>query len=185
MQRKKFLRQIICSLFISLLFSDFSEAHPHLTVDSRIDLKGLGVVRILMTPTQVEQVAGIKLVNQGAWATNDRCYYLHPVKNELLKIGFMVQQGKIVRIDVEPFSSIKTLSGAVNGISVAKVKAMYGDRLTERVHPYLGERGSYLIYTPKDKIDRNYGIIFETAEGKIVQYRVGLEDAVSLIEGCN
>ena len=178
---KKFL---LISL-ISVLLSHPSQANSALNVNSRIDLKGLGALRILMTPAEVEKVSGIKLVNEGAWPTNQRCYYLNPVNNKQLKIGFMVQQGKIVRIDIQRLSPIKTLSGAGNGFSVAQIKSLYGERITERVHPYIGERGSYLIFTPKDDFDRNYGIIFETYEGKVIQYRVGLEDAVSLIEGCN
>ena len=183
---------IILCLLLLLSFPSSINASPKITVNSQIDLKGLEAIRILMTPAQAQKAGEIELVNRGFLTPNESCYYLEPIDNEQLKIGLMVSQGKIVRIDVWYSSKIKTLSGAGIGSSTQEIKAIYGNKITQKPHPYIGNQGSYLIFTPEDdfdraahgKNDRSYAMIFETTNDIVDSYRVGRTEFVKLIEGC-
>ena len=155
-----------------------------ITVQSRLDLRGLENIRIPMTPSDAEKASNLTLVNDGN-RQDESCYYLSPKNNKELQISFMVQKGLIVRIDVKRNSPIKTLSGIGTGSSESKVKQVYGKNITQREHPYHGNAGNYLIFTPVDKADSDYQIIFETYQGKVITYRTGLKNAVRLIEGCS
>lgn len=167
--------------------------------NARLTFEGLGPIRIGMTVKQVEAI-GFALTTGGPWSDEEekfQCHYLDSAPN-YPDIALMMNKDRLVRIDVA-FGSApgrwKSLSGAMIGMSEQDVHALYRDWLTISPHPYLGDSGSYLSLTSSDD---DHAMIFETAAldqadtqiaGEkptkyVTNFRAGLKDAVSYIEGC-
>jgi hypothetical protein len=178
----KYLRKINIILIASLCtFATGAIAAPKLNSTTKTQLNGIGNVRVGMTVKEASQAAGIELVPfQGQ--TDKACGYVHP-KRGWKDVAMMVAQDRIVRIDIYGGSSIKTLKGAGNGDSEARIKSLYPGRIKVSPHPYT--KGHYLTFVPADKADRQYMMIFETDGRKVVQYRVGKSGDVQAIEGCS
>ena len=111
------------------------------------------------------------------------CAYLHS-KTLQGDPGFMFAKGRVVRIDVSSVG-IRTASGAGVGDTEAKIKELYAGRITLEPHKYDPENGHYLNYSPADKIDSKYGMVFETDNGIVTSFRVGAIAAIGLVEGCS
>ena len=172
---------------ISMLFPSFKQirmAQNRLSQKSQVRIDGIGAIRVGMTLAEAEKAAGMRLIHDVGWQINDRCYYVRPEDREL-KIGLMISEGKVVRVDIWSDSQIKTLSGAGIGDSEARIFALYPNRIEVREHPYLGKRGKYLTFVPRDAVDRDYRVVFETVEGYVRQYRAVKLPQVGHIEGCN
>ncbi|MFM1843333.1 MAG: hypothetical protein RLZZ490_2075, partial [Cyanobacteriota bacterium] len=113
---------------------------------------------------------------------NPECaYYTIPGVSGL---AFMVTNGRIARIDITDKSPLTTLSGAKIGDSESRIKALYPGQIRVETHKY-DRQGHYLIFVPKDAVDKDYRLIFET-DGKVVtRWRVGRLPAVEWVEGCS
>jgi hypothetical protein len=112
-----------------------------------------------------------------------QCSYLS-TSADFEGLGFMFFYEQLVRIDVDK-PGIPTASGIQVGDPEEKVLRAYPGQIKVEPHPYVNDTGHYLVFKPKDASDQNYGMIFETDEGKVSSYRVGKKDAVALIEGCS
>ena len=160
-------------------------AQNRLSEKSQVRIDGIGPVRVGMTLAEAKKAAGIRLTPyDGGGLVNDRCYYVRPEDQEL-QISLMISEGKVVRVDIESDSQVKTLSGAGIGDSESRIFTLYPGQIEVREHPYLGERGNYLTFVPRDAVDRDYRVVFETEEGFVRQYRAGQLPQVGHIEGCN
>jgi hypothetical protein len=113
----------------------------------------------------------------------DACAYLES-KALPEHLGFMFGKGRVVRIDVSSVG-IRTASGAGVGDTEAKIKVLYPGLITVEPHHYDPENGHYLNYSPHDKTDRGYGIVFETDGTVVTEFRVGTLAAIALVEGCS
>ena len=184
----KFLGFCSVLMVINVLFPSLrwvALGQDRLSEKSPVRINSIGAVRIGMTLAEAEKAAGMRLTNyDGGGLVNDRCYYVRPEDREL-QIGLMISEGKVVRVDIWSDSEVKTLSGAGIGDSEARILALYPNRIEVREHPYLGKRGNYLTFVPKDAVDRDYRVVFETVEGYVRQYRAGQLPQVGHIEGCN
>ena len=109
---------------------------------------------------------------------NDCSYWQSP---DFPGLAMMVVDGRLVRIDVDE-PEYRTRSGARVGMSEREIRAIYGARMRVEPHPYTAPQGKYLVYEARDE---PYGMIFETDNGRAISYRVGLMEAVGLIEGCS
>ncbi len=166
-----------------------------LSNSEKLALDGIGQIRVGMTIAEAERAAGIKLVEPDRFRANESCYYVERQTGPR-QVGFMVFSGsgsktmdrnydRITRIDVDPESSVTTLSGAGIGTTEAQIQAMYPGKIKVTPHPYNGRNGGkYLTYMPRYAADQRYSLIFETDKGKVVRFRSGFADAVSQIEGC-
>jgi hypothetical protein len=154
-----------------------------LSNQSKLLLNGLGDVSIGLTVAETAKAAGIKLVSLNESLPKEACYYVKPQKG-FKDIGFMVIDGKIARIDVWSGSKITTLSGAQIGDSEARIKSLYPGQIKVTPHEYV-TGGHYLTFTPKDKADKNYRLVFETDGKRVTQMRSGKLPEVSYIEGCS
>ena len=96
----------------------------------------------------------------------------------------MFVKGRVVRVDVTKVG-IRTASGAGVGDTENKIKQSYPGRITIEAHHYLPEKGHYLDYSPKDTVERKYGIVFETDGEKVTSFRAGTQAAIALVEGCS
>lgn len=105
------------------------------------------------------------------------CFYVKPAKHS--HISFMIEDGRVVRIDVDS-AGIPTTQGVQVGDSEEHALQVYGPKLKVSETQY-DPKGHYLTIHSDD--GRN-GIRFETEKGKIQTYYAGRFEAVQYVEGC-
>jgi hypothetical protein len=154
---------------------------PKLTEASQLGTNGLGPVLVGMTVAQAEKAAGRKFTT-GESSEGSSCTYSRPAG--LPGVSFMVIDGVIARTDVDKASQVTTFRGAKVGDSEARIKALYGSQITVEPHEYV-RNGHYLVFTPRDKADRAFRVIFETDGKKVTRFRSGRLPEVSYVEGCS
>jgi hypothetical protein len=176
------VRLPIGSVVIAVMLSSHAAiAAPLLTESSRLGTNGIGPVQVGMTIAQAEAKSGRRFVAEVPGRGG--CGYA--VVKGLGGVNFMVINGVIERVDISN-PKVMTLSGAKIGDSEGRVKTIYPDQIKTEIHPYTGRSGGkYLIFQPQDRADRNYRVIFETTNGKVVRFRAGRLPAVDYIEGCS
>jgi len=102
-----------------------------------------------------------------------------------IEVAFMVAaahaaiKGQVARIDVDS-GRVATLEGVRIGDAEARVRQVYGGRVTQEPHKYT-TAGHYLIVTPAD---RGYRLIFETDGKAVTSYRAGRMPEVQWVEKC-
>ncbi len=138
-----------------------------------------GPVKIGMTPIEASKLLGIDLTPGKETGKDDAaCHYVYP-NGKFGDIGFMVENGRITRIDIY---SIK--AAAIGGIRVGQsesaIRKVFTGAVTETVHPYIGKEGKYL--TIEDQL--GHAFVFETDKGTITRFRAGEKKSVQYIEGC-
>lgn len=96
-------------------------------------------------------------------------------------VAFVIDQGVVTRMETRDARYL-TVSGLRVGDDVAKVRQVYGSRLSVRPHAYF-ERGLVLaVYSP----DRQYALVMESNDaGRVVTLRGGMVPAVEMLEGCS
>jgi hypothetical protein len=131
-----------------------------------------------MTVREAERVLSMKLhEDAGPDAEPGDCHYALS-ESDLPGIGFMVEDGKIVRIDVSK-GSYRTTSGGHIGLTEDEIQALYPKIRTEP-HPY-DNVGHYLILTSPDQ---QFALLFETNGKVVTDFRIGKRDPVGYIERC-
>ena len=117
----------------------------------------------------------------GEWAdTAGACARLRPARGPG-GLSFMVEQGRIVRVDVDS-AGPATAEGATVGMTEADVRSRYPGIRT-LPHKY-DEGGRYLVVVPAEAADSSLRLIFETDGARVVRYRAGLVPQVEYVEGC-
>ena len=106
------------------------------------------------------------------------CFYVHPSNHP--QIGFMIEDGRLVRIDVD-HPGISTSEGIQVGDSESHTLKVYGEVLKVEPRAYMEEDGHFLTARSRDG---RYGVRFETDHGKITGFYAGRYDAIQYIEGC-
>ena len=180
---------LLFTLIITSIFSvkiPTSNAHPHLTTESKVAVNGIGPILIGMTIEEAEAAAGIKLqIDADDYEEEEiqRCAYYYPEEESIKRIGFMVSNGIIKRVDINNSIKNTTISGAKVGNTIEEIKSLYPWQI--RVEPgHYG--GKYLIYEPQDPAYKDYLLLFQTYEGVVHEYRVGYVHEVKyLVEGCS
>lgn len=139
--------------------------------------QGLGPLRIGMTVDQARAVFPV-IELRGGGSGGGCTYAIIPgLPNG---VSVMVENGLVVRLDVDS-NGVATREGARVGDSEARVRALYGARLTISPHKYTD--GHYL--TVRSAGDSLHRIVFETDKGKVTTYRVGLIPPVEYVERCS
>jgi hypothetical protein len=138
---------------------------------------GVGPVKIGMTLSQLNTVLHSKF-SMPAAKDNQGCFYVNPSKHP--RIAFMIEDGRLVRIDVE-IAGVATSEGIQVGDSESRALRVYGFRLKVEPHAYTGPEGHYLTARSKDG---RFGRRFETDQGKITMFYAGRYKAIQYIEGC-
>jgi hypothetical protein len=105
------------------------------------------------------------------------CFYETPKTQP--KLGFMIEDGRLSRIDVDK-PGVLTSTGIQVGDSEKHARQVYGARLKVEPQHYI-VNGRYL--TAKSS-DGRYGIRFATEDGKITSYYAGRYQSIQYIEGC-
>ena len=111
------------------------------------------------------------------------CSYLKSTKLPE-HLGLMLDNRRLVRIDVDARGAARTASGARVGDTEERIKGLYPGRIRVERHHY-DPNGHYLIYTPADEQDRHYEIVFETDGKRVTSFRAGRSSATALVEGCS
>src|ERR1051325_170095 len=132
---------------------------------------GIGPVRVGMNMAQLNAA----LKEHFAQDKEEPCFYVDSKRHP--GIGFMIQHGRVTRVDVTN-RSISTTEGIRIGVMEARVTKAYGNKLQIEPHHYVDD-GHYLtIY------NNRYGIRFETENGKVTGFYAGDKTAIQYIEGC-
>ncbi len=163
-------------LGIAILLGLAAVAAPWLRKPARwtLSFEGFGPVKIGMTVREAEKALGMKLVEN---EVSEPCHYAWR-EGELPGVGFMVLDGKIVRIDVTK-DAYRAESGARVGAAEEEIRRLHPQIQVER-HPY-DDDGHYLVLADRD---RRYGMIFETNGKVVTSFRAGERKPVGYIEGC-
>ncbi len=167
--------------FSLLPMGAFAAPVPKLTGASQLGTNGLGPVLVGMTVAQAEKASGRKF-SRGDSEAGSGCSYSRP--SGLSGVSFMVIDGTIARVDINAESGVTTFRGAKVGDSEARIKSLYGSQITVEPHQYVRE-GHYLVFTPRDKADRDFRVIFETDGKKVTRFRSGRLPEVTYVEGCS
>ncbi len=145
----------------------------------RLRVDGLGPIEIGMTPDAASAKLGVQLISLDIPDEGDGvCQYFYP-DGKYDDIGFMVEDGRITRIDVYS-KTVPTSDGIRVGDSETSVRKHFPGHVKESMHPYIGKEGKYLTVEPKP----GFAFIFETENGSITTFRSGKPDSVRYIEGC-
>lgn len=116
-------------------------------------------------------------------AKGSTCMYLNPeVMPEAKRgIGFMFEEAKFVRYDVNDVSQIAPGNFKV-GDAAADIKTAFAGRVEEAPHKY-NPKAFSLTVTPEDKSAAR--LIFEIGEdGKVANWRIGVPPQIFYVEGC-
>jgi len=156
-------------------------AQTPLTNDSRVVLDGIGPIQVGTTIAEAEAITGMRFIRGFSMGRTPewQCTYYRP-ENSPEGLSLMVINGEIVRVDVIGESPIETRSGAGIGDSEDFILSLYPGK----IEISRAGRGNYLTYVPQDSVDRDYSLIFDSANGVITSFRSGFRDAVAMIEGC-
>lgn len=145
----------------------------------QLQIDRFGPVIVGMTPKEASAKLGIPIAPIDPPDEDESaCFYIFP-KGMSADIGFMVEEGRITRIDILS-KRISSMNGIRIGDSENSVRKAFSGKFKEEVHPYLGKEGKYLIIEPTP----GFGFIFETDKGIITFFRSGKMKSVQYIEGC-
>lgn len=179
-KQTRFLALLIGTIVILATWVISVNAQTRLTEQSKLFLKGFGPIRIGMTLEQASQIARIKLITRSASINSYQCSYFIP-EEQPKGVSFMVSEGRIVRVDINN-KNITTVKGAKIGDTEESIFSLYPGQI--RVTKNLSGRGKLLKFIPRDDADRNYRIIFETGNNRVINFRSGQLPQVDYIEGC-
>ena len=129
----------------------------------RLRPDGLGPVRVGMTAVEARVAAAQPLDSQGS----GDCEQLVPASGQP-PASFLVRAGRVVRIDVEHDSPVRTLSGFGIGTPVAAVHRHYGARIVQDQDQRLRLVGD----------DQRFSVVFEVEDGLVDAVRAGYADVV-------
>jgi hypothetical protein len=147
-----------------------------------INFQGFGPAKFGGNEESVRMSWGRPL-NSGKPVEGSSCLYLNPevMPDAKRGIGFMFEDGKFVRYDIDDASQIAPGDFKV-GDDAASIKTAFAGRVEEAPHKYL-PKGFTLTVTPEDKSEAR--LIFEIGEdGKVSTWRIGVPPQVFYVEGC-
>lgn len=155
--------------------------------DQVLTFDGLVPVRIGMTVAQAENAlnANFKPMDPNY---DERCGITNRADGVDPQISYMIQYDKIVRIDIDDHELAKfgtadphvvTEKGIRIGATEDDIKEKYGATLTV----YDGNEGEHYLNVLTS--DQHYGLTFEALDGVVINFRAGIPDAISLVEGCS
>jgi len=144
---------------------------------------GLDPITIGMTRAEAQNALGVKLKLQSEDPSSmGDCATANSPDH---RAWYMFQKFRVVRIDIEK-KGITSPEGIGVGSSEAAIRKTYGRRAKFSAHPYgngAGDPDNWHYVRVRLRTDRD--LLFETDGKRVTSLRVGLPNAVSLIEGCS
>ncbi|MEO8062640.1 MAG: hypothetical protein ABI821_07810 [Pseudomonadota bacterium] len=142
-----------------------------------LGMGGLGPIRAGM---KVEEV--LRLADWPGMETKKQpqeCWYLN-YEGGGANFRLMIIRNTVVRIELRGDSKLHTFSGAHIGTSEDELKALYGARLDIQPHKY-DEHGHAITVKAGSG---EYGLRFETSDGKVTAIQSGPWEHLNYVEGC-
>lgn len=147
-------------------------------------MDGYGDMRFGMTVDEFKKAWGGELKGE----TSSECFYLTP---KWVKVpsdfAFMFEGGKFVRYDVGNDKETAP-GGGKRGMGAEEIVKLYAGRIEETPHKYV-EGGKYLgIRADKsgdDKGGKDKLVFVVDANGKVVDWHVGVLPQADYVEGCS
>lgn len=145
---------------------------------------GMGPIRVGMTVEEAEEAAGFALEGEPNPDVSATCYLVTPPADQpdYAGVAFMVEDGRIVRVEVRGSSSVTTRSGAGIGVTETALREMFPGRIEPA--PDFVVDGVALQFVPASEVDANYRVVFVLADDVVSELRAGLLPAVGYSEGC-
>lgn len=147
-----------------------------------IDFDGVAGVAFGSAPDPLREAWPGGVAPDAAAAPGD-CQFLYaqPKPPESYGVAFMVEDGRLVRVDVDA-PDVLAPGGGHAGMTLDELRATYAGRFQEQPHKY-EEGGKVLVVAaPGGSAGR---LVFEVdAAGRVTQWRIGLPPQVDYIEGC-
>ncbi|APG63265.1 hypothetical protein LPB140_11255 [Sphingorhabdus lutea] len=150
-----------------------------------IGFVGVGQIRIGMAQEAMLKMGFADPYAHEKWQSDEEYAACHHISNEIdyPYLNFMIVDGKLARIENHQ-GGWPVYKGGEIGMTIAQMKAIYGDELEQSLHPYGGDDMSQDAYLTLTSMGKTYRAIFEIYEGKVTGYRFGASEAVGYIEGC-
>ncbi len=145
---------------------------------------GMGPIRVGMTVEQAEEAAGFALEGEPDPDVSTTCYLVAPPADQpdYAGVAFMVENDRIVRVEVRDSSAVTTRSGAGIGVTETTLREMFPGRI--EAAPDFVIDGDALQFVPADEADADYRVVFVFADDVVSEYRAGVLPAVGYAEGC-
>ena len=169
-----------------------------------VSFMGAGPVQLGMTVEAAERSMGTKFAPISLPFSED-CWITGRADEKDKAISYVIENGKIVRIDFSPREgeqmNLKTAAGIGIGSTEADIRRAYKDISITRA-PYYDEkseieaaktRAKFGITAPEpspefwvrvDSPDHERGIIFVTQDGKVISFFTGFKAAIEDMEIC-
>lgn len=143
-----------------------------------LGLGALGPVRTGMTTDQV-----LPLADWSGMARHQpagECWYLR-YQGAGSDFDLMIIGDRVVRIELKRTSKLHTLGGARIGSTESELRQLYGKRLDVQPHKY-DPQGHTITYRSSDG---EFGLRFETSNGKVTAIQSGPWEHLHYVEGCS
>jgi hypothetical protein len=169
-----------------------------------VSFMGAGPVQLGMTVAAAERSMGAKFAPISLPFSKD-CWITGRADGKDKAIGYVIQNGRIVRIDFFPQNgeqmNLKTTTGIGIGSTEDDIRRAYKEVAVTRA-PYYSEdseieaakyRAEHGITTPEpsphfsvrvDSQNHERGIIFETQDNKVISFMTGFKAAIEEMEIC-
>ena len=143
-----------------------------------LGMGGLGPVRAGMTVEQVLPLADWSGLERGKPA--DSCWYLRHAGGGT-DVWLMIIDNRVVRLELRGKSTLRTFAGAQVGMPEDSLRKMYGTRLDVQPHKY--DPLGHTITVKSGAGD--YGLRFETSQGRVTAIQAGPWEHLNYVEGCS
>lgn len=184
----KFFTLLIGTIVIVVILITSVNAQAQLTERSKLAIDGIGPIRLGMTVDEASRSAGIRLVRNDDGYRDKKserfCAYFEP-KGYPKGIHFMLTNRRIARVDISN-KRVTTIKGAKIGDSQERIFALDPGQITSTPHPYGRPPANkkYLIFVPKNTADKNYRMIFDMLDNRVIYFRSGKIPEINYSEGC-
>ena len=148
---------------------------------STVSETGFGPIVVGMTPLEARTAANGRLQLPERLGAEGCDYAAVPGLEGLEELSFMIENGRVVRVDVRA-RGVRTVEGAMVGDSEARIQELYPGRVTVSPHKYTD--GHYLTVASRDAAGGSVQLIFETDGSRVTRFRGGLLPQVAYVEGC-
>lgn len=161
-----------------LLASPVSSAEPAGAKGWMLSFEGFGPVRVGMTVREAERASKVKLDEERTeLGAADVCHY---ASNQVVLPGvaFMLEKGKIVRIDVF-FGAYRTAAGVRIGMTEQEVRTRHPG-IEDGPHRDVPSGHHFTVVSEGGR----HAIVFETDGRVVTKFRAGERGAAAYGEGC-
>lgn len=155
--------------------SDAGNAGQPSPTSGVVTFDGLSRARIGSTLAQLREAGAVPDAKTG----EKECRILHL---DWMPAGtrVMLTNDTLARIDIQESSSVRTLDGAGIGDMETRIHQLY-PKVRTAPDKYVPADHDLSVVSPNDTLRQ---MIFDTHEGKVVQYRVGRAPEIWFAEGC-